>query len=275
MTAITTYPQHATLRRSAASASSRIRDARLQSDLCWFFFLGCLIAFALVALAFLWSPQPFIGEGGLKMISLKTSFSGAASREAFLEKLTERQLTEIAGHTHYISQLIKHTTQDQNTHENKKLAMAIVIESVKANYDPLFVAAVIKAESTFRHSAISVKGAQGLMQLQPETGLYISERNGVEWQGRRGLNDPQYNLKLGIAYLKYLERSFNGDKRLALVAYNWGPGNLLNALKNQSPIPQKTLDYASKIMSYRNQWRNELDSRMAHYRFMNIDSILS
>ncbi|MCB0340492.1 MAG: transglycosylase SLT domain-containing protein, partial [Bdellovibrionales bacterium] len=55
---------------------------------------------------------------------------------------------------------------------------------MKANYDPLFVTAVIQSESGFNRSARSPLGAMGLMQVMPLTAKYISSRRGIDWKGQ-------------------------------------------------------------------------------------------
>ena len=80
---------------------------------------------------------------------------------------------------------------------------------------PALVLAVIEAESGFNEQARSVKNAQGLMQLIPET----AERFGVQ-----NPYDPVQNLRGGMAYLRWLLAYFQGDVRLTLAGYNAGEG---------------------------------------------------
>ena len=131
---------------------------------------------------------------------------------------------------------------------------------MRANVDPLLVAAVIKSESLFRRNAVSNKGARGLMQLMPETARYTETKlQKPLWrQSGSSSHHSDYNLTLGIAYLKHLEDSFDGNRELALIAYNWGPGNLKNALKNNTHIPESTKIYARKILRTHERWQGEL-----------------
>jgi soluble lytic murein transglycosylase-like protein len=133
------------------------------------------------------------------------------------------------------------------------LAEAIVNESAKQNYDPLFVAAVIKSESTFNTSARSNKGAQGLMQIMPSTGAWISSKHGYS---RGKLTDPGHNLKLGISYLKHLESEYSGNRLFALVAYNWGPGHVDSATNGKKRIPKQCMTYALKILRDYKSWQS-------------------
>jgi len=131
------------------------------------------------------------------------------------------------------------------------LAEAIVKECAVQGYDPLFVAAVIKSESTFNASARSHKGAQGLMQIMPATGAWLAKKESMP-RGR--LTDPGHNLKLGITYLKQLEAQFNGNRVFTLVAYNWGPGHLERASGSGRRIPAESMTYAVNILNDYRRW---------------------
>lgn len=146
----------------------------------------------------------------------------------------------------------KYAPKNQNPHV---LADAIVRESRHQGYDPLFVAAVIKAESTFNPTARSHKGAQGLMQIMPATGNWLQSKNDIP---RGKLTDPGHNLKLGIAYLKYLEREFQGNRIFTLVAYNWGPGHVQSAAGGKKRIPKECMTYALKILNDYQRWQSGL-----------------
>jgi soluble lytic murein transglycosylase-like protein len=102
---------------------------------------------------------------------------------------------------------------------------------------PELVYAVAAVESSFDPMARSVKGAQGLMQLMPET----AERFGVS-----NAYDPAENVRGGVRYLRYLLDLFNGDVRLALAAYNAGE----NVVLAQGRVPPyvETRNYVSRII---------------------------
>lgn len=136
------------------------------------------------------------------------------------------------------------------------LAPILVSEGISASMDPLFVAAVVRHESTFNPRAVSPKGAMGLMQLLPSTALYMSQKNNILWRGDNSLFDAQYNVRLGVRYLRYLHGNFDNWEHI-LIAYNWGPGNLSSALRNGSSVPQSTLRYARSIIETHAKWRDE------------------
>lgn len=139
------------------------------------------------------------------------------------------------------------------------LANIIVEESKRQKVSPITVASLINAESTFNHKARSKTGALGLMQLLPTTAEFISKKSGHKWKGADALHNPNYNIRLGIAYLKYLQKFFKGDMSLALSAYNWGPGNVLKSIKTRTSIVAGTMQYTKKILTTSARWQREFE----------------
>ncbi len=80
--------------------------------------------------------------------------------------------------------------------------------------DPDFVASVVKAESGFVPSAVSSKGAGGLMQITPQTAASLGIKNVL---------DPADNVEGGTKYLRQLLDRYDGDAVMALAAFNAGP----------------------------------------------------
>jgi soluble lytic murein transglycosylase len=92
--------------------------------------------------------------------------------------------------------------------------------------DPALVAAVILVESKFNQTAASHRGAHGLMQIMPETGEWIAGKMGINDYTPEKLNDVRMNIKMGTWYLAYLLKEYDGNKVLALAAYNAGRGHV-------------------------------------------------
>lgn len=90
-------------------------------------------------------------------------------------------------------------------------------KSSKYNIDSSLIEAIISVESNWKPSAVSQKGAVGLMQLMPST---ISDMR------VRDPYDPEENIEGGTRYFRLLLDRFNGDLELALAAYNAGPGRV-------------------------------------------------
>ena len=94
------------------------------------------------------------------------------------------------------------------------------------------VYAVIKTESGFDSSAVSSKGAIGLMQMMPATFEWLTDDILREHLGIGMLYDPETNIKYGTYYLSRLYNRF-GDWDTALAAYNGGEGNISEWLKDK------------------------------------------
>ena len=136
-----------------------------------------------------------------------------------------------------------------------QLAREIVSESLRQKYDPLFVAAVIKSESSFNELAVSHVGAQGLMQIMPATGKYLIKKHQEHLPKAVKLTDRDVNIKLGIKYLRELEQMYQGNRLLTLIAYNWGPGKLDRAIRSGRGVPKECIKYALKILRDHNIWQ--------------------
>jgi len=108
--------------------------------------------------------------------------------------------------------------------------------AARYNIDTELVLRIIEAESGGDPRAVSPKGAQGLMQLMPETARALGVQDPF---------DPVQNIEGGVRYLSHLIRRF-GDLRLALAAYNAGPGRVLQ-YGGVPPFPE-TQRYIERIL---------------------------
>lgn len=114
------------------------------------------------------------------------------------------------------------------------------------------VRAVIWAESAGDASAVSHRGAVGLMQLMPQTAGEMYVQDPV---------DPAQNIMGGTRYLRWLANQFGGDMLLTIAAYNAGP----DAVRKYRGVPpfDETRNYCKKVMSYYRQLRAEAQKKVA------------
>ncbi len=104
--------------------------------------------------------------------------------------------------------------------------------SEKYGIDPYFVCAVIWTESKFDVHASSGAGAQGLMQLMPETAAWIEKKIDDERVTAENSLEPDINIEMGCWYLRYLMDMFD-DSELAAAAYNAGQNKVKEWLDNR------------------------------------------
>jgi soluble lytic murein transglycosylase len=107
------------------------------------------------------------------------------------------------------------------------------------------IKAVIKAESDFNHRAVSHKGAQGLMQLMPETAEDMQVGDPF---------NPEENIFGGTRYLGLLLERFRNNKMLALAAYNAGP-EAVEVHRGMPPYPE-TRTFVKRVLYYYDQYNS-------------------
>ncbi|MGE5247946.1 MAG: lytic transglycosylase domain-containing protein [Verrucomicrobiota bacterium] len=108
---------------------------------------------------------------------------------------------------------------------------------------PALVHAIIKAESDGQRTAVSRKGAKGVMQLMPSTSRRLNVNDPF---------DPIENIEGGIKYIKELLATFDGDVTRAIAAYNAGPA----AVKKYGGVPpyEETRVYVQRVLSLYHQY---------------------
>lgn len=137
--------------------------------------------------------------------------------------------------------------------EGKPKNLDEIVEEIadKFTINANLVKAIIVAESNCNPTAISRKGAQGLMQLMPQTAKRLNVSKPF---------DPRENILGGVKYIKGLMASY-GDLRLALAAYNAGPA----AVAKHAGIPpyRETINYVKKVVHYYKKFTNDPTLKVA------------
>jgi soluble lytic murein transglycosylase-like protein len=121
------------------------------------------------------------------------------------------------------------------------LAADIHEAALQEKIEPRLAFGLVRAESSFRPNAVSVVGAVGLTQLMPATARWIEPGT-----SRKDLLNPETNLKVGFKYLHRLIDQFDGNEKLALTAYNRGPGTVAKIL-DRGRDPDN--GYAEKVLT--------------------------
>ncbi|WP_338050014.1 lytic transglycosylase domain-containing protein [Pseudooceanicola aestuarii] len=117
-------------------------------------------------------------------------------------------------------------------------APAILENTVGTSVSPALVLAVIAVESGGRADAVSRVGAQGLMQLMPQTAADHAVTDAL---------DPVQNIRGGISFLDVLMKRYGGDPILVLAAYNAGETRV--AEHQGVPDIAETRDYVPKVLA--------------------------
>ncbi|MEA2140720.1 MAG: soluble lytic murein transglycosylase [Solirubrobacteraceae bacterium] len=153
-------------------------------------------------------------------------------------------------------------------------AYVIRRKAAEKRLDPALIAAVIYAESKFAPHQSSA-GAEGLMQILPETAYYIAHLSGGSRFTASDLATPSINVAYGSYYLRYLLDHYDGNEMLAVAAYNGGLANVDSwAARARAdggrltvatiPFPE-TRAYVERVLGaqqdYRTTYRRELGLR--------------
>lgn len=133
--------------------------------------------------------------------------------------------------------------------------------SFENKISPYILLSLIRKESRFNPNAISSVGAKGLMQLMPDTAVYIANLSGIKYNEKE-IFDPEYNISLGSKYYNYIKTNHHNNDLYVIASYNGGHGAVSKWINNfgtnnldefVEKIPyQETKEYVKQI--YKNYW---------------------
>lgn len=125
--------------------------------------------------------------------------------------------------------LIYEDVQYQRALRNYPVAYADLIAQYAEAYelDPFLVQSIMRCESSNEPTAISDAGAVGLMQIMPDTGIWIAHKLELDdVYSQDLLYDPEISIEFGCWYLHFLSSRFNGNTKQMIAAYNAGHGSV-------------------------------------------------
>jgi len=146
-------------------------------------------------------------------------------------------------------------------------------QAAQKHLDPALVAAVIYAETKF-DARTSPAGAEGLMQLMPQTATFLAHKSGATTFTTADLATPQVNIAYGSYYLRYLLNEFHGNVIEALAAYNGGEANVHTWIAtaraggqpfriDDIPFPE-TRDYVQRVLQARGEYRRTYPGQLGY-----------
>lgn len=185
------------------------------------------------------------------------------SVELLSRNAENQSIRSFDGDTQFFDYIKSYVKQQNPKIDSDKFTHTLLKVSLAHNYDPIFLLAVIKTESSFNFNAIGSAGEIGLMQLKPATAQWICKKKNVKWRGAKALKDPEYNIIVGALYFKYLKKTLKSQSQKYITAYNMGLASMKRAnkseLKNHPYYTKVTKNYI-RIYSDLNKIRQKTSS---------------
>jgi soluble lytic murein transglycosylase len=144
-------------------------------------------------------------------------------------------------------------------------------QAAEKHLDPALIAGVIYAETKF-DPRTSPAGAEGLMQILPQTAEFLAHKSGATTFTTADLATPQVNIAYGSYYLRYLLDEYRGKLVPAIAAYNGGEANVSRWLARAHghelrmtdiPFPE-TRAYVQRVLQAQHDYRHTYASQLGY-----------
>lgn len=180
---------------------------------------------------------------------LGKSYKGSVAQKA--EKISDLHIT--------IHEDVRRLLPKKYKGQSLALTETIIREARKHDFDPVFIMAVIKTESSFNPKARGGAGEIGLMQLKPVTAEEIAKDSKLPWHGPSTLENPVENVRIGVAYFARLRDKFDGYANKYIASYNMGAAKVQKLYKNSI----KPREYSTRVIkNYKEIYKRMVASRV-------------
>lgn len=157
------------------------------------------------------------GSNAVRLAHAKELLGARAYKKSAAKK--SESLSDIS---EFIERIAKKWLPKKHEKKARSIAAAIIAESDKNGFDPVFVMAVIQNESGFNPEMRGSFTEIGLMQIKPTTAAWLAKKFKIKYRGEKSLNDPIQNIRLGVAFMASLRDQFESHSQLYISAYNMG-----------------------------------------------------
>lgn len=165
------------------------------------------------------------------------------SVELLSKKADNDSIKIFEGDIQFYDYIVQYVRKNNKKINAEKFTRTLLKISQEHNYDPIFLLAVIKTESSFNFNAVGSAGEIGLMQIKPDTAKWICEKKKIKWKGAKALKNPEYNMIVGALYFKYLKKTLKSQSKRYITAYNMG----INSMMRSSTRELKSHPYFGKV----------------------------
>lgn len=221
-----------------------------------------LTVIELLVVAFVVTAQPLPADNKTKLYLPETDTVSAHEHQRELIGSSKRSPSALgysltlprtaAQVSRLVHDIVRKSVPEKYRAQSTLIAKAIITEAAKYGMDPLFVAAVIRNESSFNPEVVGGVGELGLMQIRPTTAAEIAEKLNVK---KYDLRKPADNIKLGVYYMNQLRNSFEGHSQLYISAYNMGSAKVRSLVRNA----KKPKEYVLRVMKFYTEYVKSLN----------------